>query len=151
MRILNRLVVDTNVFASAIIFPRSAPRQVVDDALDQGVVLFSEATMSELTEVLSRSKFDRYVSRRECELVLAQLAGAAEFVPIIRLLGECRDPKDDKVLEVALNGRANGIIAGGADLLALNPWRGITIRSPSGHLKASGATWEALLNLQVAA
>ena len=131
MRISRRLVVDTNVFASAVIFPRSVPRQVVDRALDHGVVIFSEATMSELSEVLSRSKFDRYVSRRECELVLAQIGGAAEFVPIRRLARECRDRKDTKFLEVALNGRANGIITGDADLRALNPWRGIAILSPS--------------------
>jgi uncharacterized protein len=103
-------------------------------------VLFSEATMSELTEVLSRSKFDRYVSRRERELVLAQIGSAAEFATIIRLVRECRHPKDDKLLEVALNGSANGIITGGADLLALNPWRGIAIQSPSGYLNAAGAT-----------
>jgi uncharacterized protein len=95
MRIPRRLVVDTNVFASAIIFPRSVPRRLVDDALDQGVVLFSDVTMSELTEVLSRPKFARYVSRRERELFLAQIGSAAEFVPIIRLVRECRDPKDD--------------------------------------------------------
>src|SRR5271169_4677782 len=106
MRIPRRLVVDTSVFASAIIFPRSVPRHVVDHALDQDVLLLSEATMSELTEVLSRPKFDRYVSRREREVVLAQIGSAAEFVPIIRLVRECRDPKDDKFLEVALNGRA---------------------------------------------
>jgi predicted nucleic acid-binding protein len=58
MRILGRLVLDTNIFASAVIFPRSTPRQVVDRVLDHGVVLFSEDTMNELTEVLSRSKFD---------------------------------------------------------------------------------------------
>lgn len=140
MKIWRRLVVDTNVFARAIIFPRSIPRQVVDDALDQGVVLFSDVTMSELTEVLSRSKFDRYVSRREREFVLAQIGSAAEFVPIIRLVRECRDSKDDKFLEVALNGRADVIITGDADLLGLNPWRGIAILSPTGCLNASGAT-----------
>ena len=134
MRIMGRLVVDTNVFASAIIFPRSAPRQVVDHALDQGGLLFSEATMSELREVLSRSKFDRYVSRREREVVLAQIGSAAEFVPIIRLVRACRDPKDDKFLEVALNGRADVIITGDADLLALNPWREVAIVSPSDYL-----------------
>jgi putative PIN family toxin of toxin-antitoxin system len=140
MRISHRLVVDTKVFASAIIFPRSVPRQVVDDALDQAVVLFSEATMNELTEVLSRPKFDRYISRRERELVLAQIGSAAEFVPIIRLVRECRDPKDDKFLEIALNGRADVIITGDADLLALHPWRGIAMLSPSGYLNASRAT-----------
>jgi putative PIN family toxin of toxin-antitoxin system len=136
MRIPDRLVVDTNVFASAILFPRSPPRRVVDDALDQGVVLISEATMRELTEVFSRSKFDRYVSRQERELVLAQIGRSAEFVPIIRLVRECRDPKDDKFLEVALNGRATVIITGDADLLALHPWRGVAILAPAEFLKS---------------
>lgn len=36
-------------------------------------------------------------------------------------------PKDDKFLEVALNGRAEVIITGDADLLAMHPWRGIEI------------------------
>jgi putative PIN family toxin of toxin-antitoxin system len=139
MRVPHRLVVDTNVFVSAIIFPRSAPRQVVDDALDQSVLLLSEATMSELRDVLSRSKLDRYVSRTERRLVLAQLGSAAEFVPIIRLVRECRDPKDDKVLEVGLNGRADVIITGDAtgdaDLLALHPWRKVAILSPADYQK----------------
>ena len=131
MQVPRRLVVDTNVFASAIIFPRSVPRRLVDDAFDQGVVLFSDVTLGELTEVLSRSKFARYVSRRERELFLAQIGSVAEFVPIIRLVRECRDPKDDKFLEVALNGRADVIITGDADLLSLNPWKEIAILSPA--------------------
>jgi putative PIN family toxin of toxin-antitoxin system len=134
MRISRRLVVDTNVFTSAIIFPRSVPRQVVDHALDHGVVIFSEATMRELTEVLSRSKFDSFVSRAERELFLAQIESTAEFVPIIQLVRECRDPKDDKFLEVALNGRADVIVTGDADLLTLNPWREVAIQSPAGYL-----------------
>jgi putative PIN family toxin of toxin-antitoxin system len=136
MRISRRLVVDTNVFASAIILPRSVPRQVVDHALDHGVVIFSEATMSELAEVLSRSKFDSFVSRAERELFLAQIESAAEFVPIIQLVRACRDPKDDKFLEVALNGRADVIITGDADLLGMHPWRGTAIKSSSDYLRS---------------
>jgi putative PIN family toxin of toxin-antitoxin system len=127
--------VDTNVFASAIIFPRSVPRQVVDHALDHGVVIFSEATMSELAEVLSRSKFDSFVSRAERELFLAQIERAAELVPIIQLVRACRDPNDDKFLEVALNGRADVIITGDADLLRMHPWRDVAILSPAEYLK----------------
>lgn len=133
MRVPHRLVVDTDVFVSAIIFPRPAPRQVVDDALNQGVLLLSEATMSEIRDVLSRSKLDRYISRTERRLVLAHIGSAAEFVPIIRLVRECRDPKDDKFLEVALNGRADLIITGDADLLALHPWRRVAILSPADY------------------
>jgi putative PIN family toxin of toxin-antitoxin system len=86
-------------------------------------------------EVLSRSKFDRYVSRPERELVLAQIGSTAEFVPVIRVVREYRDPKDDKFLEVALNGRADVIITGDADLLAMHLWREIAILSPAQYLR----------------
>jgi putative PIN family toxin of toxin-antitoxin system len=135
MGISRRFVVDTNVFASAIIFPRSVPCQAVDHALDHGVVIFSEATMSELAEVLSRSKFDSFVSRAERELFLAQIESAAEFVPIIQLVRACRDPNDDKFLEAALNGRADVIITGDTDLREMHPWRGIAVSSPAHFLR----------------
>jgi uncharacterized protein len=48
---------------------------------------------------------------------------------------ECRDPRDDMFLEVALNGRADLIVTGDADLLALHPWRDIAILSPAKFLK----------------
>jgi predicted nucleic acid-binding protein len=46
----------------------------------------------------------------------------------------CRDPRDDKFLEVAFNGRADVIISGDADLLDLNQFRGIPILSPRDFL-----------------
>jgi hypothetical protein len=102
---MDRLVVDTNVFVSAAVFAPSVPGQAVDKALDHGVLLFSESTMDELKEVFARPKLDRYISREDRAVFLAQLQGVAEFVSVIQLIGECRDPKDDKFLEVALNGR----------------------------------------------
>jgi hypothetical protein len=129
-----RVVIDTNVFVSATILPRSVPRQAVDRALNDGIMLLSEATLGELTETLFRRRFDDYVSVKERELLLAQLASTAEFVQIIRRVHECRDPKDDKILEVALNGRADIIITGDSDLLALSPWRGIAILRPAQYL-----------------
>ena len=134
MPALDRVVVDTNVFVSAVVFPLSIPRQAVDKVLDYGLLLFSESTMREPEEVLSRSKFDHYVALEERKLFFTQLESVAEFVPTIRVVRECRDPRDDKFLEVALNGRADVIITGDADLLAMNPWRGIAIVSPSGYL-----------------
>jgi len=131
---MGRLVIDTNVFVSAVMFPDSVPRQAVNKAIEHDTVLHSDSTMHELTEVLSRSKFDRYIRVQERVLFLAQLAGVAEFVPAIQLVRECRDPKDDKFLEVALNGRADLIITGDEDLLEMNPWRGIAIVSPKEYL-----------------
>jgi putative PIN family toxin of toxin-antitoxin system len=134
MRNLDRIVVDTNVFVSAVLLPGSVPSRTVDKVLDNAVLLFSDASMAELTEVLSRPKFDRYISAERRRVFRGQLARAAEVVPIIRLVRECRDPKDDKFLEVALNGRADVIITGDADLLGTHLWRGTEILSPSDYL-----------------
>lgn len=130
-----RCVVDTNVLVSAAMLSNSVPRQAVKKALRDGVLLFSDSTMDELRDVLFRPKIDRYVSREDRLIFLAQLRATAEFVPVIQLVRECRDPRDDKFLEVALNGRADVITTGDADLLALNPWRGIAISSPKDYLK----------------
>jgi putative PIN family toxin of toxin-antitoxin system len=130
-----RCVVDTNVIVSASMLSLSVPRRAVEKALLESVLLFSETTIDELKDVLFRSKFDRYVSREDRALFLAHLSVAAEFVSIIQLVRECRDQKDDKFLEVALNGRADAIITGDADLVAMHPWREIAILTPSLYLK----------------
>lgn len=57
------------------------------------------------------------------------------LVPINYRIRACRDPKDDKFLELAVNGSASLIITGDKDLLALDPFRGIGIITPAGFLK----------------
>jgi putative PIN family toxin of toxin-antitoxin system len=131
----DRIVIDTNVFVSAIVVSGSLPSQAVDKALDTGILIFSEVTMGELAEVLLRPKFNRYVGAERRASFLELLTSVAEFVPIIRLVRECPDPKDDKFLEVALNGRADLIVTGDADLLGMHPWRGIAIIPPANYLR----------------
>jgi len=91
--------------------------------------------MYELADVLSRRKLDRYVSLENRKQFIRELRRVAELVPIIQIVRECRDPSDDKFLEVALNGRADLIITGDQDLIALNPWREIEIVSPAEYLQ----------------
>jgi uncharacterized protein len=126
-----RVVVDTNVLVSRLILPESLPADAVRKAEREARLLISDATLYELAEVLSRRKFNRYVSRDNRRGFVERLAHIAEFVPIIRVVRECRDPKDDKFLEVALNGRADVIVTGDKDLLRMGPWRGIEIVSPA--------------------
>jgi putative PIN family toxin of toxin-antitoxin system len=129
-----RVVADTNILVSRLILPESIPAQVLRRVELESLLLFSESTMYELADVLSRPKFDRYISREDRKGFLQRLGKIAEFVPIIQLIRECRDPRDDKFLEVALNGRADVIITGDADLLAMSPWRGVAILSPADYL-----------------
>jgi uncharacterized protein len=61
---------------------------------------------------------------------LARLVAAAELVSITERIAACRDPTDDKFLELAVCGHADFILAGDKDLLVLNPFRGIPIVAP---------------------
>jgi len=135
MRVRERIVADTNCLVSRLLLPSSVPGDAVRKAADSGLLLVSEATMNELADVLGRSKFDRYIGLADRQQFLRLLGRVAEFVPIVYPIRECRDPKDDKFLELALNGRAHLIITGDADLLALHPWREIAIVTPARYLK----------------
>jgi len=135
MRTRQRVVVDTNVLVSRLLIADSIPGHAVREARRSGTLLVSEATMKELADVLARPRFDRYVSIEDRKQFLRLLARVAEFVPIVNRVRECRDPKDDKFLEVALNGRADVILTGDRDLLTLHPWRGVEILSPADYLK----------------
>jgi uncharacterized protein len=134
MRKVERTVVDTNVFVSGLLRQVSVPGQAAARARHNGIVLVSQATMAELADVLSQAKFDRYVTVEQRVQFIRLIANIAEFVPIVQAVRECRDPKGDKFLEVALNGRADAIITGDKHLLAMNPWRGIAILSPHDYL-----------------
>jgi len=46
----------------------------------------------------------------------------------------CRDPKDNKFLELAVAGEATHIVTGDSDLLVLNPFRDIAVLTPSEFL-----------------
>ena len=130
-----RLVIDTNVLVSGLLNPKSHPGLALRRAVDRHKVLVSEASLWELANVLSRPKLIRYVTPRESQDFIRQLGAVAEMVPILRPVHVCRDPHDDKILEVAVNGSADGIITGDADLLALHPFCGIRIVIPARWLE----------------
>lgn len=130
-----RVVLDTNAIVSRLLLPESVPGKAVRKAVDQAELLVSEATLNELADVLAREKFNPYISIEERQEFLRLLGRIAEMVPIILAVYGCRDPQDDKFLELAVNGEANMIVTGDKNLLALNPFRGIAIVTPSVYLE----------------
>ena len=131
-----RFVFDTNVVLSAALFEHSVPDQALRRALGVGDVLLSLATLQELHDVLSRPKFERYVTLDEREEFLATLVNRVSLIEIKETIEACRDPKDNKVLEVAVSGQATCIISGDEDLRVLHPFRGIPILTPAEFLAA---------------
>ena len=131
----NRIVFDTNVLVSALMFPRSVPRQAFNLAYSTGKILASTATTLELEEVLSRKKFEKYFSMEERIQFVARFFADAEIIEIKEKITACRDRKDDKFLELAVNGKADYIITGDQDLLVLHPFQNIVIISVSDYLR----------------
>jgi predicted nucleic acid-binding protein len=58
-------------------------------------------------------------------------------VTITQRVIACRDATDDKFLELAVNGHADVIVSGDADLLVLNPFRGIPIVAPAAFVQGA--------------
>jgi uncharacterized protein len=129
-----RVVIDTSVAVSAALLPRSVPRQAFDAAMIHCRMLISASTVFEVEEVLRRPKFNRYVTESARLEFLAALVRDAEIVEVRDVVNECRDPKDNKFLELAVSGNASHIVSGDADLLCLHPFRGIAILSPQAFL-----------------
>ena len=125
-----RLVVDTNVFVSAALKENSLPFLVVRWITQHNALLKSTATEEELLAVLQRPYLAAVTIPSFRDGVVRMLV-AAEPVTISERIAACRDPTDDKFLELAVNGRADLIISGDADLLALNPFRDIAIVTPA--------------------
>ena len=130
-----RVVLDTNVLVSRLLARQSKPGQAVEVAIARHRILASEATLMELAEVLSRAKFDPYLSIGERQDFLRRLDRIAERIEILRTIRACRDPKDDKFLELAVEGAADIVVTGDGDLLALNPFQGIAIVTPAQFLE----------------
>lgn len=129
-----RLVFDTNVFISAALKDHSTPATAARIVERGHTLLKSTVTEEQLFDVLARPRFKRLVpdeSRRRLVLLMER----AETVAISEHIVACRDSTDDKFLELALNGDADAIVTGDADLLILHPFRGIPILSPADFVR----------------
>jgi uncharacterized protein len=125
-----RVVVDTNVFISAALKEKTPPETAVHLAAANHLLLKSTLTERELFVTLGRSRLAPLIPPDFLGW-LHELMAAAELVEITDRIAACRDPKDDKFLELAVNGHADVLITGDRDLLALNPFRGVPIITPT--------------------
>jgi putative PIN family toxin of toxin-antitoxin system len=125
-----RYVLDASVIVSALLFEQSIPGQAFQTAHCQGEILLSNDVIAELASVLTRKKFDRYLTQDEREEFLQTLVRESTILEITEPVQACRDPKDDKYLALAVNGQAACLITGDRDLLTLVSYRGIPILTP---------------------
>ena len=133
-----RYIFDTNVIISSLLFEGSKPDLAIRYALQNGNSLYSLELIEEIDEVLSRTKFRKYITDAEREEFLDGFVDRGILIEVVDIVNECRDPKDDKILELALSGKADLIISGDKELLVLNPFRAMQIQSVDQFLKSIG-------------
>jgi putative PIN family toxin of toxin-antitoxin system len=125
-----RLVLDTNVVASAMLWD-GPPRQLLHAAHSKRIQLFaSAALLQELNEILARRKFAKKIAASGLTLEqlvhgYATLAGVVRPAAIAPTIQE--DPDDDAVLATAVAARAKLIVSGDGHLLTLGQFQGIAI------------------------
>lgn len=133
-----RALLDANVLVSAVIRPRGTPGLIIAALLERDAfeLVLSPRIVAEVEAALKLRKIRKYLREPdEAVLWLADLAALADLADDTdRAKGVCRDPADDAVLSAAIEGRADVIVTGDADLLALKDHEGIAIVTPRAFL-----------------
>jgi uncharacterized protein len=128
-----RVVLDTNVLVSAFLFegkPRELFRKVISGSIQ---CFLSEPILRELTEVLQRPKFG--VPYEVCQQIVQELYAICEVVdPASRIDIVRSDPDDNRILECALEAKADFLVTGDRHLLEIETFRGIEIIDPAACL-----------------
>jgi len=137
---IERVVFDTSSLASAAIKAGAKPNRALMYALGFCTACASEQLIAELREVISRQRFDRYLSYPEKQKFLDLVQENFKIFPVVTSDIEnvdppCRDPEDNFVLALALIAKADAIVSSDHDLLTLHPWRGIAILTPAQFLE----------------
>jgi uncharacterized protein len=125
-----RAVIDTNVLASALIRRQGITGQVLRHLRDgRFIIIYSVPLLVELVDVLGRPQIQRKYRIQSDDVAalinLIRLRG--ELVSPNRQIDACRDPKDNRFLEAAVEGRVDAIVSGDADLLDMKEFEAIPI------------------------
>ena len=114
----DRLVIDTNLWISMLI---NKDFSYIDKLLNnqQAILIFSEELLDEFLEVVNRPKLKKYFSKADINLILKFIDQNAEFVNVTSRVTICRDDKDNFLLSLAKDGKADFLLSGDKDLLDL--------------------------------
>jgi len=124
-----RVVLDTNVLVSGLIM-LGKPRELLSIiARREATLVLSKEILNEFTKVMRRNKLTEYVTEEQVERFIENIERIAEFVELESHLEVVNDPKDDIVINTAIDGRADLIVSGDHHLLSLKEFRRTKIAS----------------------
>ncbi len=128
-----RLILDTNLWISFLI---SSRYEKLDKLLfdQECTLLFSQELLEEFITVAGRPKLKKYFSKNDLLELLNTIDEVAEFVDVTSEVSACRDPKDNFLLSLAVDGDADYLLTGDNDLLVLEKIGDTEIKTISNFL-----------------
>jgi len=136
---VRRVVFDTNVVLSALLFSAGRLAWLRLHWREPGVVpLISSATARELMRIVGYPKFR--LSKQYCIVLMEMYLPHCETVePEESCPVMCRDPKDQSFLDLAHCGKADLLVTGDEDLLALAGQTAFVIETPEAYLRRASS------------
>ena len=113
-----KLILDTNIWISFLI---SKNLTAIDDLISNGKIklIFSTELIEEFLTVAKRPKFKKYFSESNLKDLLELFDNYGKLIKVKIRITECRDPKDNFLLSLAVESKADYLVTGDSDLLIL--------------------------------
>jgi len=129
-----RIVIDTNIFISFLI---SDSFSKLDKYLRANKVrlLFSDESLAEFLAVIHRPKLKKYFSEKDITKLLDGIQDHADFIEVTSHVNICRDKKDNFLLALCVDGKADYLITGDSDLLVIEKFKKTIIIKITDFLK----------------
>lgn len=122
----SRIIIDTNLWISFLI---TKDFTKLDDIIfsRKCILVFSQELLEEFLAVAKRPKFRRFFSPSDIEDILETIEEYADFVNVTTTVEVCRDPKDNFLLSLSVDGKADYLLTVDKDLLDLKTFSTTTI------------------------
>ena len=131
-----KIVIDTNLWISFLISHRQD--RLDDLLLDRHVrILFSAELLDEISATIAKPKLKKYFGADALAEMLFSLEAYIDFIEVKSSVNICRDPRDNFLLALSMDGHADFLISGDKDLLELKKFgktKIVTIASYLGKL-----------------
>lgn len=136
-----RIVLDTNVWLSAIFWEGEASK-IIDKASSKKIeIIISKEIISEIIDVLNReAKFQRFLrnKKQSIEELIRTILSISRLIETKTKLRVIEHHPDNRILEAALNGKADYILSYNKHILDLAEFKNIKMITPTDFLKLLG-------------
>lgn len=133
-----KVILDTNLWISFLITKNFSKLDAL--LIEKKVkLIFSKELLSEFIAVSSRPRLKKFFSKTDIEAILEQLDFYGELINVTSTISLCRDPKDNFLLALAIDGKADFLLTGDKDLLSLKKAGKTTITTISQYLNSKAS------------